>query len=326
MKLQLALGLLALSATSMAAVKIQEELYIPGNNPSVVKALVQTGSVEIDHVTSQGFEVYGSKGLAAYLDSHNIPYVDMKEMNNKMLADYPSSAQVAEKIKALVAKYPKIMKLVNIGKSVKGKDLLFVKISDNVETDEVEPEFKYISSMHGDEITGRELTTMLIEEIGKKYGSDSEITELVNNSELYIMPSMNPDGSDMKQRANAKYSDLNRNFPDIISDSSSSASGREIETQAVMAFQASSLYQRTSMAEQLLQTTLGIRSMTFTRWINLCRNFLLVTLKETRKCTLHQNSITESQTVLHGTSFVVGCKTGHMYGLTIFRSRLNFLT
>jgi hypothetical protein len=238
MKLHFALGLLALSATSMASVKIQEELYIPGNKPSVVKELVQTGSVEIDHVTSQGFEVYGSKGLAAYLDSHNIPYVDMKEMNNKMLADYPSSAQVAEKIKALVAKYPKIMKLVNIGKSVKGKDLLFVKISDNVETDEVEPEFKYISSMHGDEITGRELTTMLIEEIGKKYGSDSEITELVNNSELYIMPSMNPDGSDMKQRANAKSSDLNRNFPDIISDSQSTASGREIETQAVMAFQA----------------------------------------------------------------------------------------
>ncbi len=237
MKLQFALGLLALSATSMASVKIQEELYIPGNNPSVVKELVQTGTVEIDHVTSQGFEVYGSKGLAQYLDSKNIPYVDMKDMNNKMLADYPTSAQVAEKIRAIVAKNPKIMKLVPIGKSVKGKDLLFVKISDNVEVDEVEPEFKYISSMHGDEITGRELTTMLLEEIGQKYGKDAEITELVNNTELYIMPSMNPDGSDMKQRANAKYTDLNRNFPDIISDSQSSAAGRQIETQAVMAFQ-----------------------------------------------------------------------------------------
>lgn len=238
MKFQIALGLLALSATAMASVKIQEELYIPGNKPEIVKELIQTGSVEIDHVTSQGFELFGAKGLSNYLDSKNIPYMDMKMINNKMLADYPTSAQVADKLKALVAKYPKIMKLVSIGKSVKGKELLFVKISDNVETDEVEPEFKYISSMHGDEITGRELTTMLIDEIGQKYGKDSEITELVNNSELYIMPSMNPDGSDMKQRANAKYSDLNRNFPDIITDSQSSAAGREIETQAVMAFQA----------------------------------------------------------------------------------------
>lgn len=239
MKLQFALGLLALSATAMATVKIQEELYIPGHNPSVVKELVQTGTVEIDHVTSHGFEVYGSKGLAQYLDTKNIPYVDMKEMNNKLLNDYPTSAQVAEKIRSLVAKYPKIMKLVPIGKSVRGKDLLFVKISDNVEVDEVEPEFKYISSMHGDEITGRELTTMLIEEIGEKYGKDAEITELVNNTEIYIMPSMNPDGSDMKQRANAKYTDLNRNFPDIVSDSQSSSNGRQVEVQAVMAFQES---------------------------------------------------------------------------------------
>lgn len=238
MKLQFALGLLALSATSLASVKIQEELYIPGNKPEIVQELIKTGSVEIDHVTSEGFELYGSHGLSKYLDSKNIPYMDMKELNNKMLADYPTSAQVAEKLKAIVAKNPKIMKLISIGKSVKGKELYFVKISDNVETDEVEPEFKYISSMHGDEITGRELTTMMIEEIGQKYGKDSEITELVNNTEIYIMPSMNPDGSDMKQRANARYSDLNRNFPDIISDTESSAAGRQIETQAVMAFQA----------------------------------------------------------------------------------------
>ena len=232
------LAALALSSSAFASVKIQEELYIPGNNPEVVRDMVASGSVVIDHVTSKGFELYGPKGIHKFLDQKNIPYVDMKEMNEKALADYPTSAQVAQKIRDLVARYPKIMKLVPIGKSVKGKDLLFVKISDNVGTDEVEPEFKYISSMHGDEITGRELTLRLIEEIGQKYGSDSEITDLVNNTELYIMPSMNPDGSDLKQRANANYSDLNRNFPDIISDSQSSTAGRQIETQAVMNFQA----------------------------------------------------------------------------------------
>lgn len=232
----LALSLLSFSAFS--EVKIQEELYIPGGKPELVKELVSTGSVVIDHVTSEGFEVYGAKGLGRYLDSKNIPYLDIKMVNTKALADYPSAAQVAEKIRSIVAKNPKIMKLVSIGKSNKGNDLLFVKISDNVEADEVEPEFKYISSMHGDEITGRELTTMLLEEIGEKYGRDAEITELVNNTEIWIMPSMNPDGSDMKQRANAKFSDLNRNFPDIISDSQSSVNGRQIETQHVMKFQA----------------------------------------------------------------------------------------
>lgn len=237
MKLYFAFSLMALSVTALAQVKIQEELFIPGKNPEIVKELVDTGSVIIDHVTSEGFELYGSQGLARYLDDKNIVYLDMKAINEKVLADYPTSAEISQKLQNAAAKYPHIMRLTSIGKSVKGKDLWVMKISDNVARDEVEPEFKYISSMHGDEITGRELTVSLIEEIGERYGRDSEITELVNNTEIFIMPSMNPDGSDLKQRANANWTDLNRNFPDMTRDTQSSPTGRQIEVQHVMKFQ-----------------------------------------------------------------------------------------
>lgn len=219
-------------------VKIQEELYVPAQRPEILKELIQSGSVIIDHVSSEGFELYGPYGLSDYLNQKNILFLDKKQINQKALSGYPTSAQVFEKLRVLAEKYPKIMKLFSIGKSVQGKDLLVMKISDNVDSDEVEPEFKYISSMHGDEITGRELSVMFIEEIGEKYGRDREITDLVNNTEIFIMPSMNPDGSDLKQRANAKWSDLNRNFPDQTTDRESSPNGRQIETQAVMKFQA----------------------------------------------------------------------------------------
>lgn len=237
MKLQFALALAVLSASAFASVKIQEELYIPGNRPEVVKELIEVGSAEIDHVTSEGFELYGSKGLANYLDQKNIPYMDMKAMKQTSFADYPHFPEVKAKLEALAAKYPKLMKLTSIGQSIKGRDLLVMKISDNVEVDEVEPEFKYISSMHGDEITGRELTIRLIEEIGEKYGKDRELTDLVNNTELFIMPSMNPDGSELHQRGNARGVDLNRNFPDMR-ETQNSSKGREVETQLVMAYQA----------------------------------------------------------------------------------------
>jgi hypothetical protein len=232
-------SLFILSVSAFGAVKIHEELYIPGNRPEIVKNLIDSGTIEIDHVTSQGFELYGPKGIAKYLESKNIVYLDMKQMNLKNLDQYPTSEQIAAKLKTAAAKYPGIMQLINIGKSVKGKDLLVMKISDNVELDEIEPEFKYISSMHGDEITGRELTVEFIDEIGRKYGKDKVITDIVNNTEVFIMPSMNPDGSDLKQRANANYVDLNRNFPDIIRDRKSKLMGKEIEIQHVMKFQAS---------------------------------------------------------------------------------------
>ncbi len=239
MKHLLIAGLFTLSATAFASVKIEEEVFVPAQKPEVVRELIETGSVIIDHVSSEGFELYGERGLSEYLDQKNVLHFDMKSLKNKMLADYPTHADLTRKLQAAVAKLPGRMKLFSIGKSIKGKDLWVVKISDNVETDETEPEFKYISSMHGDEITGRELTTFMIEEIADKYGKDKMITDLVDNTEIFIMPSMNPDGSELRQRANANNVDLNRNFPDWNSGAQNNSAGAQQENKAVMAWQGS---------------------------------------------------------------------------------------
>ncbi len=233
------LALLALPGIVSASVTIHEELFLPGATPEIVRELIDAGTVEIDHVSSEGFELYGPRGIARYLDSKNLVYLDMKAIRKHTFADYPSSKEIVEKLQALARKYPRIMSLVSIGKSVKGNELLVMKISDNPTVDEVEPEFKYISSMHGDEITGRELSVEFIDELGRGYGTNQEITELINHTEIYIMPSMNPDGSDMRQRGNASFKDLNRNFPEMTRDTESTPAGRETEVQHVMRFQAS---------------------------------------------------------------------------------------
>jgi hypothetical protein len=235
----IALALSLLLPTLAFSAKIEEEFFVMGAHPELLKEIAGHPTLTVDHVHSDGFEVYGPKGLSEFLNERNVSFYSLTDARKSVdWTNYPSYEQITAKMQEFAQKYPSITQLTSIGKSVRGRDLWVLKISDNVNVDEVEPEFKYISSMHGDEITGRELTIRLIDEMLTKYGSDVAITELINNTEIYIMPSMNPDGSELRQRANAAGQDLNRNFPEAVRNDPNNANGRQPETKAIMAFQA----------------------------------------------------------------------------------------
>ncbi len=125
-----------------------------------------------------------------------------------------------------------------IGTSVQGRQIWAIKISDNVNAEEDEPEFKYVSAMHGDEIVSVKMCMMLIEYLLTNYGVDPQATNIVDEVELWIVPLMNPDGYDrsLRTRTNALGMDLNRDFPDY--GEPNTPIGREPETQAIMVWTA----------------------------------------------------------------------------------------
>lgn len=228
--------------TSVHATVVEEGFFVFDKEGSSLKILTSHPEITIDHKTARGYEAYGPKGLGKYLKMLNINHEELVEMHEgtKDLNGYPTPEEIEAKLKKLALGNESFLKLFSIGKSHEGRDLWMVKLSDNVLVNEVEPEVKYIANMHGNEIVGRELMVSLLQELVSKYkAGDKEITDLINNSEVFIMPSMNPDGAMAKRRGNGQWADLNRDFPDFTTtDNSNNHKGREPETQAIMKFQA----------------------------------------------------------------------------------------
>ena len=155
---------------------------------------------------------------------------------------YPTYEAYVSTMYAFATSYPNLCQIVDIGTTLGGRKLLAVKISDNVNTAESEPEVLYTGTIHGDETTGFVLLLRLIDTLLSNYGSDTRITNLVNNEEIWICPNTNPDGTyyggnstvSGARRANYAGYDLNRNYPNY--DGSLNTGPIQTETNLMMAF------------------------------------------------------------------------------------------
>ena len=243
--------------------KTKAEFELINNNLSV-------GHGEVDEKKLEG-EAYANKSQFDYFVTLNIPYTvrvedneipqertQRKLINGKTLGTwdttwdaYPKYSEYVAKMQYWATTYPTLCTLQNIGATANGRALYVLKISDNVTSDETEPEFLYTSSMHGDEITGYPTMLHLIDYILTNYSSNPEVTNLVNGTELFICPLANPDGSyktagndiynsvgNAPTRANAAGTDLNRNYPDPIGGIHPDGLAYNTETLAFLNFEA----------------------------------------------------------------------------------------
>jgi carboxypeptidase D len=150
------------------------------------------------------------------------------------LDDYHTNDEIQSQFAAWQLAYPTLFHYESLGLSVQGRNLWACKISDNVNSDESEIEVKYISTMHGNENVGTENCIRFAEDLLLNYGINPDLTALVNDFEIWMLPMMNPDGNAVSQRWNANGVDLNRDFPDRCDDSVNTTTGRQIETALVM--------------------------------------------------------------------------------------------
>ncbi|MFG2331334.1 M14 family zinc carboxypeptidase [Streptomyces sp. NPDC048604] len=103
-----------------------------------------------------------------------------------------------QEILATARAHPALTKVVSLGKSLKGQDILALKVSKNADSvrDGTKPATLYLSNQHAREWITPEMTRRLMHHYLDGYGKDQRLTKIVDSTELWFVLSANPDGYD----------------------------------------------------------------------------------------------------------------------------------
>ncbi len=196
-----------------------------------------TNIVSIDNVDGNTVYAYANENEYTEFLKYNLQHTILPKPGELIIPEmsdnidditdwdvYPTYDAYVNLMNQYAINYPSICKLIDAGGTVQGRKILLVKISDNVNVREAEPQFLYTSTIHGDETTGYVLMLRLIDSLLTAYGTNPRITSIVDNAEIWINPNANPDGTyhggnntvNGATRYNANGYDLNRNFPDPV--------------------------------------------------------------------------------------------------------------
>jgi len=112
------------------------------------------------------------------------------------LARYKTNDELYEEVLALASSNPDIARPFSIGQSEKGTELIGIRISRGVRSprESLKPMVRLSGNIHGNEAVGREIGLAFARHLILGYGVDSRLTQIVDTTDISVLPSINPDG------------------------------------------------------------------------------------------------------------------------------------
>lgn len=205
--------------------------------------ILKIGGIAIDHgstadsiilvVSKKAFQTFNELGLSyewiprkeSTLRVKDYNYISSLKSRSACMEDmnyYPAYQAYVSMMYDFEARYPGLCQTLDLGTLSSGRKILAVKITSDIEDEELKPGFFYTSTMHGDELVGYPMMLQLIDYLLCNYDTDDRIKSIVDNVNIYINPLANPDGTyrggdttvEQSIRFNNSFADLNRSFPD----------------------------------------------------------------------------------------------------------------
>ena len=166
--------------------------------------------------------VIGNSNIKSNFEDHPVSYV------------YYSYQKMTELLHDLVINHSNIMSISSLGKTYEGRDIWMVKLSDNVSNNEDEPGVLLMGAHHGNEKLSFEVLIFFIKHMVENYTkvntdndldglvnedpidgfdndedglvdedpSEDRVRDVINNSQIYLIPMVSPDGVEANTRKN----------------------------------------------------------------------------------------------------------------------------
>ncbi|MFF0344955.1 M14 family zinc carboxypeptidase [Kribbella sp. NPDC004875] len=194
------------------------EVYVGDLTAQEVQKVVDVGVDRSDLATGRAadgkttVEVVMSKRQAAKLRSDGVD-LKVKKVKGRDASEeaarltaagptvfrpYSGTGGLQAELTQTAAANPGLAELVTIGTTTQGKPIVAVKVTKDARqlTDGSRPSVLYAGAQHAREWITPEMVRRLMHYVIDGYGTNADITRLVNSTELWFLPVANPDGYD----------------------------------------------------------------------------------------------------------------------------------
>ncbi|MEW2394917.1 M14 family zinc carboxypeptidase [Streptomyces sp. NPDC046862] len=132
---------------------------------------------------------------------------------------YSGAGNLKEEILRTAQENPSLTKVVSLGKTLRGQDILALKLTRNAKKtkDGAKPSVLYMSNQHAREWITPEMTRRLMHHYLDNYRTDKRIKKIVDSTELWFVLSANPDGYDFTHKADGDRQ-WRKNMRDVNGD------------------------------------------------------------------------------------------------------------
>ena len=183
---------------------------VAGMDVKTMTVLLVVTPDELKRVQAKGWQV------TVRSSNHDLHAIDA-------LADYTDPQELSALMDQAVANYPNLAKkLTTQGTLFEGQKQYALLITKDVATANDRPSFILDAQHHAREVMTQEIARDMIDYLTSRYATDPQVQRWVDNVNIYVVPSVNPDGSmyvfqhDVNWRRNRHPGcpvDGNRNYP-----------------------------------------------------------------------------------------------------------------